>query len=279
MHLWNQHWLLLLALFIDWERLADLLLGRLPAVETPPVRLGAGQLVQAGWLTLFIGTQLYVSFTFRADRRWTFPLTSFPMYSTVYAEPPFTEHRPYTLHGSRWHIDADPPLTRAEYNGVVWQTHYSMPWLMPDLHPLAMQIKGNLERTSPGRVIKAMTIEKTAFEIPPYPDNRVVPAASALAYRFTNGTHVGLPYELTRDKASRKLILTLNPAGLTRPTYRFGVYRHFRGEPVELPGALAGNRFTFTPPDRAAGPYYVVIWVRDPALGEGEVLFGGPALY
>ncbi len=272
MHIWCPHWLLLLAVFIDWDRLARRLEGAPAPQPAAPIPLRAGGRIQVLWLTTLILAQCYVGFVHREQRRYTFPLTSFPMYSEILASRPYGRHQPWPLFGSRWQFETNLPLSQAEYDHLVWRSNYSMPWCMPDLHPLAMQLKTLLE-TKPGRVITGIRVDKAVYCIPPYPGSEVSLASSALAYHYAGGKHLSLRVDAGWDAASKRCFLTPCSVGLSKPSYRFVYHPGTFGPARDLPGEWKGNQFYFHYPQ--PGPILVDVWVRDPVLGDREVLFGG----
>jgi hypothetical protein len=247
--------------------------------EAPPTpfRFPWPSTLQWVWIVLLLGGQLFVSFAHKNQQRWTFPLTSFPMYSNVYAERPSREHRSYMLCGSKWQIETNMPLSHEEYCGSIWRSNYSMPWVKSDMRELAQQIRTNLERKA-GRIVTGLTVEKTAFIIQPFPDNRVIPGASAVAYKYDRGKVTCLPWELKPDKASPLWVIEVSPVGLTNPRYRVGYYSKNNAALTDVSGTWDGNRFLFMPPEEGDRPYFFVIGVRDEAVSAEETLFAGPYL-
>ena len=89
--LWNLHWLPLAAVFIDWDRLF-----RQPATAatiTSPARPAKALRI---WIIVFLVYDALTAFIPTLDQRLnTYPFSSFPMFATVRARPPYGEHQPY----------------------------------------------------------------------------------------------------------------------------------------------------------------------------------------
>lgn len=110
--LWNLHWLPLVVVFVDW----DWVLGRRAPDE--PRRLRRGPRI---YIVAFFVYELVTSFIPTVDQRLnTYPFSSFPMFATIRANPPYDEHRAYALAGDRYVVTADRPLTPDEQR---WLDH------------------------------------------------------------------------------------------------------------------------------------------------------------
>lgn len=86
--LWNLHWLPLFAVFIDWDRLFR---RPQPAREVPPPRRAIRI-----WIVVFIVYDVLTAFVPSLDQRLnTYPFSGFPMFATIRARPPYSEHQAY----------------------------------------------------------------------------------------------------------------------------------------------------------------------------------------
>jgi hypothetical protein len=132
MAVWNPQWLLLTAVFVDWEWVAATLrrwLGQLSAVgamfadrlatvlrpwilpesfvfgvhggtpdaQSQPVRMTADKVIKLAGISLFIGYGLWVPAFQSGEKHLNYPFSSFAFYSTVYALPPYDTHRHFTF--------------------------------------------------------------------------------------------------------------------------------------------------------------------------------------
>jgi hypothetical protein len=281
MGLWNPHWFPLVAFFIDWDRLIGLATGQI----TPQPRYAgatfagpdpAGRAARlwrarayAGYALLFAGFYLVVAFTHPTPRHFTYPFTSFPMYSTVYADAPYRDHRPFHLIGSQWEIDADPPVSQQELDRV-WVTFRADIWYT-DPPELAKAVRAHLEAS--GHKVRGLTIHKTVFDIPAFPDWQVHPGASALGYLDQGGRARWNQFKIDRERdAGGRVSVRVHGNGFSDPRYRFGAYQNLSGSASALAGEWVADRFYFREP--SADPFYLVVWVRDESLGPDEVLFG-----
>ncbi len=108
--LWDQHWLPLAAVFVDWDRLAQWTTQRppLPPASAAPVRPSRTVHV---FVIAFVGYDVLCSFVPTLDRRLnTYPFSAFSMYSKVRALPPYDEHRDYGVGGDHFESTNGAPL-------------------------------------------------------------------------------------------------------------------------------------------------------------------------
>ena len=108
--LWNPHWLPLVAVFIDWERLAGAVLRRAPVV--PPAPPGwqpprGARIFVIGFVVYDVVTALVPTLDQRLN---TYPFSAFPMFASVRARAPYDEHRSYAVPGDHFEAISDRPL-------------------------------------------------------------------------------------------------------------------------------------------------------------------------
>ena len=104
--LWNLHWLPLVAVFIDWDQL-------LRAAPPPPLepRRPAPSRALRIWIALFVFYDVITSFVPTLDQRLnTFPFSAFPMFSTIRAREPYSEHQSYGVAADHFEIYCDRPV-------------------------------------------------------------------------------------------------------------------------------------------------------------------------
>ena len=153
MGLHNPHWYVLFVLFVDWDRLVSWLGARLGVGE--PANAARSTLLTGSWsrsiapslwVAAFVGFYLYVGFFHKGQRRYTYPFTAWPLYCGLAAERPYGEHHPYTISGTTWTIESEPPLPKP-VTGYVWSAHWNFARAWPETHETLTQIKNQLEQT------------------------------------------------------------------------------------------------------------------------------------
>lgn len=287
MQIWNAQWCLLYAFFIDWDRLVSWARRRPPfaraavPTETRAVatEIPAWSVVAAlggAWTASYLIFYVSVAFNHKQQHRYTYPFTSFPMYSTVYANPPYSEHLPYHLTGSTWSFDADPPLPQEALDWV-WRNHYFLPWVAQDPHETVKQIRTHLEQGFLTK-ISGIRLEKTSFAIMPYPSSEVRPSASAQIYEMDAlGGHRYLGSRGGCDPLHRPAhFVDLAPRGYDLTNLKVAAFVDRSGPARPLEFVREGSRLYFDKP--SARPDYIVFSVRDEITG-AEQLLAGPLIY
>ena len=119
MSLWNEHWLPLVAVFVDWDRLNHWLLREPVPPERAAVPPSRG--VRA-WIAIFLVYELVTSFVPTLDQRLnTYPFSGFPMFATIRAAEPYDEHLPYGVPGDSYELIADRPVPEEVHR---WLDHH-----------------------------------------------------------------------------------------------------------------------------------------------------------
>lgn len=250
--LWNPHWLPLVAVFIDGDRLL-----RRPA---PPLR-ASGTPVPRGpraFIAVFLVYELLTSFVPTLDQRLnTFPFSSFPMFATIRAERPYDQHLPYRLAGDhievvgndvhvfaqRWldhahrgiHQMRDPERIRAKLASIIADA----PVKYPDV------------------TIRGLRHYLTIFEAPAYP-----------ARAHFERRPIAITGELAPDGTFRTVLgswkgssVELRPRGVDTSRARLVAYRDNDPTPVELTTTRTGDRFEL--PAITGHPIYIVAIIDD----------------
>lgn len=98
MTVWNPWWILLAPLFIDWDHFFR------AAGNAQPIRLPTPQWPAAGTArraavlsAVFLGYYLIVILGMRGRVDLNYPFDNFDMYSSIYADTPYSEHLPFRL--------------------------------------------------------------------------------------------------------------------------------------------------------------------------------------
>lgn len=162
--LWNLHWLPLLAVFIDWDRL---LRRPQPAreVPAPPRRLRI-------WIIVFIVYDALTAFIPSLDQRLnTYPFSGFPMFATVRARPPYGAHQPYGVAAVSFEVTSDgrpidPPTQQ-------WFDHTNRKiGEVRDPRELEKRLRAvlaNAQKRYPDYGIRAVRLWLAIYEAPAYP--------------------------------------------------------------------------------------------------------------
>jgi len=217
--LWNPHWIPLVAVFIDWDRLL-----RRPA--PPPVAL-AWQPPRAPRIAIaaFVLYDAVTAFAPGVDQ-WlnTYPFSGFPMFATMRANPPYDEHVPYAVAAD--HFVADVPVPD---NVQRWLDHTNR----------------GIEKTTDAAKLHGLALWLAIFEAPAYP----APAhfephpIAVMAELRDDGTYRSM---LGTFEAGR---VTPSPRGVDATGARLVYYRDDIPTPIDLPAQ---------PVDLDGNPLYIV---------------------
>ena len=104
--LWNQHWLPLVVVFVDWEWLL-----RRPSPAPTPTSWTAPR-APGVFAIAFFAYELITAFIPTLDQRLnTYPFSAFPMFATIRATAPYDEHLAYRFAGDHYEVTSDLALT------------------------------------------------------------------------------------------------------------------------------------------------------------------------
>jgi hypothetical protein len=162
--LWNLHWLPLVVVFVDWDWVLRRRFGSAATATPAPMRARV-------FIVVFFAYELVTSFVPTVDQRLnTYPFSSFPMFATIRANPPYDEHRPYALAGDRYFVDAEPPLDSDQQR---WFDHDHR-WLFAvtsrdELHARLSTLLAEAKARWPAAHIRSITHYLTIYNSPAYP--------------------------------------------------------------------------------------------------------------
>jgi hypothetical protein len=109
--LWNPHWLPLVAVFIDWERLGARLGRRDAGSAARPARMPVVSHFAMAFVIAFVVYDAVTAIVPTLDQRLnTYPFSAFPMFATVRAREPYGRHMPYAVPGDHFEALSDRPL-------------------------------------------------------------------------------------------------------------------------------------------------------------------------
>jgi hypothetical protein len=266
--LWNLHWLPLVAVFIDWERLFARIRGRsataspAPAVEPtafyPPRKVTA-------FIIAFLTYDVATSFIPTLDQRLnTFPFSSFPMFATIRARAPYDEHQPYSVVSGSYEVISDQPMDR---NAQRWLDHTQRNvFIVRNPVELERRLRTVLERMQyfyPDYHIHGVRLWITVYEAPAYPG----------AARFDRKP-IAILGEITADGVFHTLLGKIDPHAENGfvdlaptnvdvpPDTKLVYFRDDRAEPIAINVPLVGNRFDIGYQQVEGNPLYFVAIVR-----------------
>jgi len=252
-NLWNLHWLPLLAVFIDWDRLWERLTARVarrPAARAAPAPVSHFAIA---FVIAFVGYDTVTALVPTADQRLnTYPFSGFPMFATVRARAPYDQHLPYAVPGDHFAAISDRPL---DDHAQRWIDHMNRRlYLVTD--PVVFRrrlaaILADVQARFPEFGIHGLRHHLAIFEAPAYP--------AAAHFELHDIAVMG---EIDATGAFRTALGTLDATGVTlRPQNldargaRLVIYTDDAPTPRELPAPRAGDRFAT---GRIAGdPLYV----------------------
>lgn len=249
--LWNQHWLPLVAVFIDWDRLYAALARRpvgdanaaaatdaaAAATDADPPPSRAAQRFIVAFVIYDAMTALIPTLDQRLN---TYPFSAFPMFAMVRARAPYDQHLPYSVPGDAFEVISDHPL---DDHAQSWLDHMNRRlFLVTD--PAAFEnrlrlILADMQRRFPDFGIHGLRHSLAIFEASAYPaPARLEPHRIAV---------VG---EIDAAGTFRSMLGTLDDRGVTvRPQHldaagaRLVVYRDDEVTPHELAAMRTGDRF------------------------------------
>jgi hypothetical protein len=277
MGIWNLHWLLFVFFFLDWDRLLACLSrnsAAAPAVAMTPVgwpALGRAELGQALALAILLGFNGYVMFKHIEQRPWTFPFTSYPMFSGVVADAPLGKHLPYYIPVSRFDFDADKPLSQRSLHDN-WLYYWGATWV-PDVRELGKQIVRTLQARN-SCTIHEMTAYRALLRVAEYPACELKEVFKLPVYCYTDGRIHTVAGVVKYDADRKCQYLEYQAHGFDNPQVRVKYVDQEGHGPFDLPGDSRPGRFYFTRPSGAR--VVVVFEVQD--AGGASAIFGGPML-
>ncbi len=179
MNFWNQHWLPLLVVFVDWDRLADRARawsgraiaggGAGPASPSPrPAwRDQVGRAHAAALVVLLLSAGLGLD-----QRLRLYPISSFPMYARLRVTPPYDRHLPFDVIGGRLEVTAEPPLPPGYLDALGRDLLYKKLWRARSLALVEdglRELRARIQRELPGARLREVRLHRSAYRIPAYP--------------------------------------------------------------------------------------------------------------
>jgi hypothetical protein len=197
MDLWNLHWLPLVAVFVDWDRLLRWVgrhrAGRRPAPDgrggdaMAPSAAGAASALSQGVavvalrprarraISLFVGVFLLYDALVAGgldQRLRTYPFSAYPMFGYVRARRPYDQHLSYDMPGNAIALLADQPADAYVQSWI--DSHHTFRALykvssLERLHAQLNALVAMLQQQFPDLGVRGARLRFATFRAPPYP--------------------------------------------------------------------------------------------------------------
>jgi hypothetical protein len=275
MGLWNLGWLLFVGFFLDWDRLIfrnKPVSPDVPITPLGPRRLRFAELSHLVLGALLFGLNGHVMFWHLQQVRWTFPLTSYPMFSRVAAESPTNQHLPFYIPVSRFEFDADRTLTACSLHDN-WLPNWGMMWIH-DTREVNQQIMTRLGAQNDCR-FREMKAYRALLRVPPYPKCDPEETIKLLVYHYRDGQFQTVTSLVRTDSDTGRFFIDFQADGFQSPQITVKYMTQDGEGPFKLAGTCSGGRFFYSRPN-IPGKVITVFQVQEP--GQPAVLFGGPML-
>ncbi len=257
-NLWNPHWLPLVAVFIDWDRLAAAITGRRAAVPAVPDGWTPPRAAQ-GYVIAFAIYDMITAIVPTLDQRLnTYPFSGFPMFATVRAREPYDQHQPYRVPGDHFEAVSDRPLDDHARRWIDYQNRRLYTITDPARYRSKLAaILADSRKRFPEFGIHGLRHWLTIFEAPAYP----------AAARFEPHP-IAVMGELDEAGAFRSVhgaldatSVTLRPAGIAADGARLVAFVGDDPTPHPLSATRTGDRFVTGPVE--GDPLYVAAILDD----------------
>lgn len=269
MDLWNPQFLPLAAVFVDWDWLAARLrLRRRPEPEPEP---GSIPPLRRAWIAAYLVTYVAIAFVPRLDARVRlYPFSSFPVFSTVRAKPPWTSHQSYEVLAGRVYVDVEPspPGMQSWLNQKnrwsFWKEVATPTAVRRRLDHLGREVPRRYPATR-GRPIAIWAI---VLQVPAYPARAEVieHRIGRMGERLPDGTIRTALGRAGRDTRGTFVDVDLSGLG-SGGEVRFAYHRDNSPEPTPLTARTAGSRHYFE--GKLEGEAQTIVAIaRDPTAGE-----------
>ncbi len=252
--LWNLHWLPLVAVFVDWEALV----GQGAAPEPTPSDSPPSRAIRA-FIIGFIVYDVITSFVPTLDQRLnTYPFSGFPMFATIRARTPYSEHQPYSVVGGTYEVIADAPAFDDKRQRWLDHSHRFVHAVRnpDDLHRRMKTVLERVQHFYPDWQVRGLRLWVTVFETAAYP------APPAFERR-----RIALLGELLPDGTFRTMLGKLTASALEvaprnvelAPDAQLSYFRDETPTPIAIASPLAGTRFDLTGVSLPGNPRHFVV--------------------
>jgi uncharacterized membrane protein YphA (DoxX/SURF4 family) len=251
-NLWNPHWLPLVAVFVDWDRLAAAITGRAAAAPAVPDGWTPPRAAH-GYVIAFAIYDAITALVPTLDQRLnTYPFSGFPMFATVRARAPYDQHQPYRVPGDHFEAVSDRPLDDRARRWIDYQNRRLYAITDPARYRSKLAaILADTRKRFPELGIHGLRHWLTIFEAPAYP----------AAARFEPHP-IAVMGELDEAGAFKSVLgaldatsVTLRPVGIDTAGARLVAIVGDDPTPHQLSAARTDDRFVTGPID--GDPLYV----------------------
>ena len=287
----NPHWLVLTAVFIDWDRMSDWWNARASVALATP-RLAFSPF--AAFALFFVAVQLSVGLLLiDKNQVFMYPFTVYDMYSRVEAKPPVSRHQSYEFFGSEFEspgvdLRNGAPLAYAVLRDNFYIAHPAVERSV--LRDGLLRAQADLKQVLHRSEKPILLVKQVLFTVPAYPEKPVPRIAFATVKAYAdgagnfhapevlwkqNGDRLVLSFP-TEAQPSRLVLSTRSMQYASLSTFGFAHSRNVQsyGVEVPLPGTWHGN--SFETENLATGSYLVLIHYRS---GEIADAFAGPVVH
>jgi hypothetical protein len=187
MDLWNVHWLPLVAVFVDWDRLRQWVRAR-PAGSRSERETGSGSpsgsqsssgpLVlppHAKAIRIFVALFLFYDLVVICgldQRLRTYPFSAYPMFGYVRAKRPYDVHQTYEMPGTSVEILAAQPVTPTVQGWIDRLHTYRQLYKVRAVSRLRTSLEamsGQLQQRYPELGVEGVRVYFAVFQAPAYP--------------------------------------------------------------------------------------------------------------
>ncbi len=278
--LWNLHWLPLVAVFIDWEWLIARAgfagprsgaeggvesIGKLRGAPVPHAATPQGWRAPRAtrvFVLAFVAYDLVTAFVPTLDQRLnTYPFSSFPMFATIRAREPYSEHLPYSVVGGTYEVISDVP---PDYRAQRWldHTHRTL-YTVRNPDELRRRLQTVLERMQyfyPNYHVHGLRLWVTIFETPAYPGPAELQRhpMALLGELLPDGTFRTMLGKVVPDGEHAYVEVAPRNVALA-PEAQLVYYRDDIPQSIPVPVKLAGTRFDVAYQPLPGNPRYFVV--------------------
>jgi hypothetical protein len=237
--LWNPHWLPLAAVFVDWDRLWEVV-SRRPHTPPPTPAGWAPRRAIRVFIVAFVAYDAITAIIPTLDQRLnTYPFSAFPMFATVRSRAPYDEHLPYSVPGDKYEVLADRPIDPRAQRWLDYQNRRLDTTHGADvLRNRLGVILADAQRRFPELGIHGVRHYVVIFEAPAYPaPAHFEPHPIAITGELDRGVFRTVLGTLGKTDVE------LRPQGVDATTAQLSYYADDEITPHPLTGARTDNRF------------------------------------
>jgi hypothetical protein len=267
MGIWNLHWLLFIFFFVDWDRLV---FRKKKPFFNCPIK-NRSLFIHGLLLSTLIAFNGLIMFTHMRQQAWTFPFTSYPMFSFVVAEKPLNQHHHFYIPVSRFEFASELPLS-PDLIKSNWVINWGMMWIA-DTRQANKQIMDRFEM-SHGCPIPEMKAYRALLRIEKYPSCELHEINKYLVYHYQKGHVRTVTSMVIYDTEKIKRYIDFQAFGFENPEIAIKYVTEEDHTPSPLPGVYSDKRFYFEQPE--ARKVMVLFEIKEP--NKPPVFFAGPLL-